>query len=123
MCKSIKHDMNINIYFSVLSNKHCGKLTAFRTRNHRLPIEGGRWNNTPIHEIICQLCKQGLGDEYHYIMECNYLKKIRKTRIHNYYLRHPNILRFSELFNTSNKSQLTKLSQFAEIIMKTFRQQ
>jgi hypothetical protein len=40
----------------------------FRTANHKLPIEIGRWNNTNRNNRICTHCnKNELGDEFHYI--------------------------------------------------------
>ena len=49
----------------------------FRTSNHRLPIEVGRWENVERHNRLCQLCQSGeIGDELHYVLQCNCKKKI-----------------------------------------------
>ena len=39
-------------------------LTQFRTSNHILPIETGRWYKIDVGNIICNLCNATLGDEY-----------------------------------------------------------
>ena len=40
----------------------------FRTLNHRLPVQTGRWNNIPRDERLCNKCDTGdIGDEFHYV--------------------------------------------------------
>jgi hypothetical protein len=41
-------------------------ITNFRTSNLYLPIATGRWDNIPREERICHLCKETIGDEYHF---------------------------------------------------------
>lgn len=67
-----KTKFELNNYFCLLNNKQCRLLTAFRTRNHRLPIETGRWSNKPMRERVCHLCQVELGDEFHYLFKCNF---------------------------------------------------
>ena len=67
-----KETFQMNKYFSFLPTKYCRILTAYRTRNHRLPIETGRWSSIPASERICHLCNVDIGDEYHYIMQCHF---------------------------------------------------
>ena len=50
-------------------------ITHIRTCNHRLPIETGRWCNINREERLCTLCKNSIGDEYHFILECPYFNK------------------------------------------------
>lgn len=58
-------------YLNTLSIKFRNILVKFRTSNHRLPIEVGRWNNLKRHERICNLCNNNqIGDEFHYLLEC-----------------------------------------------------
>lgn len=90
-----------------------------RTRNHRLPIECGRWENIAREERLCTLCGNEIGDEYHYILVCVKLKNIRKMFLPRYYCSRPNTLKFCELFNTcTNKNKaLRKLCTFIQIIL------
>ena len=40
----------------------------FRTANHRLPVETGRWINMPYNNRSCVLCNTSkFADEFHYI--------------------------------------------------------
>ena len=45
-------------------------IAKFRCNNIKLPIETGRWSNTPREERICHLCNVGLGTEFHFVFEC-----------------------------------------------------
>jgi hypothetical protein len=35
-----------------------------------MPIETGRWQNISREDIICHLCRDVVGDEYHYLFLC-----------------------------------------------------
>ena len=54
----------------------------FRTCNHRLKIETGRYVNVPRVERFCDLCSSSeLGDEFHLFFKCcndNVIKARRK---------------------------------------------
>lgn len=39
-------------------------LVRFRTSNHRLPSETGRWNDTERSNKLDNLCKRDIGDEF-----------------------------------------------------------
>ena len=41
-----KDYFGMEVYFDILDNKNVVELCRFRTANHKLPIEIGRWNNT-----------------------------------------------------------------------------
>ena len=56
-------------YFRILEDKDIYTLCKFRTTNHRLPIETGRWNNIDRVNRICTKCDNiTIGDEYYYII-------------------------------------------------------
>ena len=57
---------------------------------------------------LCILCKTDVGDEYHYILNCNYFRPFRKKNIKAYYNKHPNTLKFSQLMNSKFKAELKK---------------
>ena len=44
-------------------------ITKLRCNNIKLPIETGRWPNTPREERICHLCNVGLGSELFFLFE------------------------------------------------------
>jgi hypothetical protein len=48
-----KDYFGMEVYFDILDNKNVVvELCRFRTANHKLPIEIGRWNNTNRNDII-----------------------------------------------------------------------
>lgn len=113
-----KDSFEMNTYFTYLTNRQCKILTAFRTRNHKLPIETGRWSGKPLNERLCGICKNKIGDEYHYLMECDYFKDQRKLYLKQYFTKRPNTHKLNSLMNSSNQKTIRNLSTFVEIIMK-----
>ena len=112
----------MNKYFYVIPNYFCKIITSFRTRNHRFPVEVGRWTGVPLNDRKCELCEDNeIGDEFHYLLSCQYFKNDRKHFLKQYYYTNANIIKFSQLLNTGNKSQLVKLCKFLDIVMKTIR--
>ena len=67
-----KGSNNYFLLFIQLNNKQCRILTAFRTRNHRLSVEMGRWNSTPLNERLCHFCQDEVGDEFHTSLKCKF---------------------------------------------------
>ena len=116
-----KNEFGINKYFYILNNNQCRTLTAFRTRNHRLPVELGSWGNTKISERKCTFCHSEVGDEFHCLFNCTYFTEERNFHIKNYYRKNPNSLKMNELMNSTNASILKHLTQFAEKIMKAHK--
>ena len=80
-------------------------LLLFRTRNHRFPIELGRWSSIAINERIYHFCHKDIGDEFHYILTCKYFQEERHNYIKPYYQRHP----IKQLMNSTNITELKKL--------------
>ena len=102
----------------LLPKKHYIPLCKFRSGNHRLPIEIGRWENIPINERICNLCNKDIGDEFHYLFNCEVFNEEIKVYLKPFFYKRPNILKFRELLTTRNHTCLMELSKFVDIIMK-----
>ena len=117
--KIFKETFGQNEYFANLTNNQTRTLTRFRTRNNRFPIEIGRWKSKSINERTCQLCNKDLGDELHYLLQCEFFRNERKQFIKPYYLKSSNILKFQQLMNTTNKSELRKLCIFINLLLKS----
>ena len=89
----------------------------FRTRNHRLPIEVGRWSGIQINQRLCSFCNE-LGDEFHYLMTCKHFELERKYYLKRYYYIRPNIVKFGQLMNMRKVVDLKNLCRFINIIIK-----
>ena len=113
-----KNDANFEEYLDNLSVKERTLLCRFRTTNHRLIIETGRWSGIDRVERLCNICNQGLiGDEYHYLLECCFFNEERKMYLKNEYCQRPDVHKFSNLMNSHNDNELKKLCQFIKIIL------
>ena len=106
-------------YFNLLPDNPIKKMVAFRTRNHRLPVEVGSWAGSKVNERTCQYCNGELGDEFHYVLNCKLFTNDRKKYINRYYYRRPNVMKYNELMNTTNATNLKNLTYFVSKIMKT----
>ena len=104
-------------YFNILSQKQAKIICRFRTTNHHLPIETGRWQHIARENRYCHLCNsQKLGDEFHYILECTSLSENRKKLIPRFYLQNFNTYKFSQLMSSKKQSLLQKLCTFIKDI-------
>ena len=96
------------------------KIIKYRTGNHRLPVETGRWDDIPLDERKCKICTtDDIGDEYHYLFTCDFLSD-GKLYLKPYFYVKPNICKYRELFTSTNEATLIKLSKFVAIIMEKF---
>lgn len=116
--KLFKDTLEFQNYFEILNKKASVLFCKFRTGNHKLPIETGRWNNIDRSDRKCMLCNEQIGDEFHYILECNALSQERSNLISGHLFRNPNILKFKETMITKKKVKLYKLCKFIKIINK-----
>lgn len=108
-------------YFKALNGSLAITMVRFRTGNHKLPVEIGRWNNIELAERKCQLCQASqIGDEFHYLFECQFFLTERRALISHYYYKRPNIIKYKELLNTRSELKLIRLAKFMKIIMKCF---
>ena len=91
----------------------------FRTLNHRLPIQTGRFNYIPRCERLCNKCDLlDIGDEFHYILKCPYFAE--KKCIHKSYLKNTNVMKFNNLFCNTNRRVLLNIAYFVKLILNEF---
>lgn len=85
-----KNDIRQEKYVTALNGSLFYAMVWFRTANHKLSIETGRWNNVDLPDRKCQLCtKNDLGDEYHYLLRCPYFKNERRVYIDPHFCTYP----------------------------------
>ena len=76
--------------------------SKFRCSNIKIPIEVGRWKNTPRENRICCHCDSNtIGDEYHYFFVCSnkQIMSLRERYIPTYYIKNPSQLKFIGLLS------------------------
>ena len=80
---------------------------------HNLNIETGRYYNIDRNERFCNMCNtQSIEDEYHFILECDKYKDIRKTYIKEYYWKNPSTYKLIELLSVRNVKELNNFGKF-----------
>ena len=73
-----KSDIKCEKYLTKVNGSLIYTMFRFRTANHKLPVETGRWNNIELSERKCQLCESNyLGDEFHYLLECSFFFEMK----------------------------------------------
>ena len=71
--KDIKHNYNSESYLFLVNNpRHRKNITSLRIGAHKLPIETGRYNETPHHLRTCPVCPNQIGNEEHLILHCTF---------------------------------------------------
>ncbi|MEW8547989.1 MAG: hypothetical protein AB2693_31170, partial [Candidatus Thiodiazotropha sp.] len=106
-----KDNIEMERYFVLLPKHLYLNMVRFRTANHKLPIETGRWNNIDIADRKCTLCqKNAIGDEFHYLLECPFFKRDRQRYVHDSYYKRPNILKYKQLLASHDENTLINLS-------------
>ena len=56
------------------------KISRLRTSSHKLAVETGRFNKTPVENRVCAFCNMGsVEDEFHLMMSCSVYENFRST--------------------------------------------
>ena len=120
--KLFKHTFAFKTYITILEKKYWCPLIRFRLLNHNLPIETCRWKNVTIQNRICPLCNNfDIGDEFHYIFTCTFIKNERHRFLPSFCQSKPNIYKLLKLFNSKKAGVLRRLSIFCNLIMNFFK--
>ena len=81
----------------------------FRTPNNKLPIEKGRWRNIDSAHFVT---KTVLEMSSTICIRLTYIDKLRKLHLHRTYFVTPNIIKFKDLFTSTNFETLNLLTIF-----------
>ena len=79
----LKTDIKLEDYLKLtkkINNRQL--LTKFRTSDHPLEIELGRYKKIPKHQRLCKTCKV-LDDEIHFFLQCQINNNLRNVLINN----------------------------------------
>ena len=79
----LKTEIKLEDYLKRTTNFNNRQLLAkFRTSDHPLEIELGRYKKFPRHQRLCKTCKV-LDDEIHIFLQCQINNNIRNVLINN----------------------------------------
>jgi len=108
------------MYTSLVSPKVYKFILKYRTCNHKLPIELGRYANIERHLRICQHCNMNrVGDEYHYLFECTQpdILAARLSYLPQYYQSNVYVQKFFQLMQKlDNRKVVYDLAKLIRII-------
>ena len=105
-----KNQFGVEKYLCNLSVNDRITLTKFRTSNIAIPINSMRFNNIARKDRKCELCNANeIGDEFHYLMKCEYFTTERKVFLKRYYFTRPNSQKFASLLNCEKPAVLKNL--------------
>ena len=119
----IKTDFTQEKYLVELNYHQRVAMSKFRCRSNYLPISSSRFVNLDdsLGSVICPLCNnQDMGDEFHYLFICPFFEDERKQCL-NIVPTYPDLFYTHNLFNSRDISQLSKLANFVDLIMKIFQ--
>ena len=119
--RTYKHKFELEKYLSILSPYYRKILCRFRTSNHKLPIETGRFNNVPRENRLCNFCNDNkMCDEFHLLLECPVLIHIRRKFLPSYSLSNPNVLKFQNVMSSNTEPILKKIAQYIKQSFKCY---
>ena len=114
----LKQNLEMPKYLTKLKTIDYLNSLKFRTGNHHLPVETGRWNNIEYSQRKCTLCNlNDIGDEMHMLLICPHFEQTRKSFIKKYYFKHPSMYKFIELMRNESLKILINISKFIKVIM------
>ena len=117
-----KKKLEFENYLKILDMRARINLCKLRCANIKIPTVTGRFENIAFHERVCTLCtRESIGDEFHYLFECDVFTTVRNLYIKPYFRRNPNTLKMEQLFQTKSKKKLLKLSLFCEKLRVAFK--
>lgn len=119
---NIKEIHGMEMYFTALESKEHLNIFKFRTANHLLPVETGRYDGTPFNDRKCPLCDSGeVGTETHYLLHCHYFRLERQELLDLNALNiRPHKSMNTYLSNDTPVQLMKKVSKFVGIIMRKF---
>ena len=106
--RNYKNCFELENYLDIVPPKVYKVILKFKTCNHKLPIETGRYANIERRFRICSHCNlQKVGDEFHYLFECSHPKIIeaRRAYLPVYYHTDICIVKFNILMQNLNNVQ------------------
>ena len=90
--------------------------------NHHMPHLIGRYAKSSIDDRKCKICQLNeVGDEFHYLFNCTFFSAQRARYMMRYYYTRPNMYKMTQLFESSDFTEMLNLAKFADIIVKQFR--
>lgn len=111
--KNIKTDHNFEFYLKYPIFETRKLICKFRTSDHPLAIESGRYKNIPRDQRLCNLCKV-LEDEAHFFLSCQTNKNLRCELFDDFDIdvKDSSINKLNKILNPNTFQQVKSLGTF-----------
>ena len=118
--KCFKINLEFEYYLKVLVNSNRILLTKFRCRNLKFPNNINRFG-VDDNDKLCNICTSGnVGDEYHYLFDCNYFNHYRSMYVLPHIIRHSSDSKMLDLFKSDNVMVLINLCKYIKVLYSKF---
>ena len=108
-------------YLNLLLFSLAKVMCKFRCSDHKLPIEQGRFFGIDRNQRFYTLCNSNqLGDDYHYIFQCNFFAADRHKYLSTFCRQAVNTYKYAFLMNSTETNGLKKPALFLKSIMFKF---
>ena len=87
-------------------------IAKLKLSSHNFLIETGRHKKIPRDLRICELYKDDLEDEFHFVLKCKCFADLRRKYIKPYYVRNPSVFKLIQLLSTVNVKDICNLGKF-----------
>lgn len=94
--KKFKNNFAFENYLHIGSKSNRQIITKFRVSAHDLEIERGRYSGVTAENRICRLCNLEVEDEFHFLLKCPSLARIRDIYMQKIYKNFKNIVQLSD---------------------------
>ena len=113
-----KDEHKFENYLVLLNDKDRINICKFRCRSFSLPISIARFQNE--FNENCVLCDKNVtGDEFHYMLECDYFNTLRENTFKSKLVR--NTLQFHDMFNDNSAKNLKRISNYLLSVYDIFK--
>lgn len=118
---SFKDSPHLETYFKCLKKNEILNLFKYRTANHSLPVETGRYESIPYEDRLCSLCTLNqIGNEEHYLLVCPFFNAERRYFISSHTSQVVNNKSLKDILTNDNLEHLKRLSNYIHKVMNTF---
>ena len=82
-----------------------------------MKLEGGKISKETIGNVS-SMTQMTIGDEFHYILQCQYFEQNCKHLTTSFFRKKPNVLKFKHIMTIMKKADLLKLCKMIKFIDK-----
>ena len=112
---TFKHQLKLESYLHCLKPREGTQLSTFKCAPSFLPNVRNKIANET--SLVCPFCGLKCNpDEYHLLLTCNEFSEKREELLPEFLYEYPNVIKFDQLMNSTNNTQLRNLASLCEFI-------